>query len=95
MRALLIALVLALTAAAGPARADGWERTANFTARFFEGTFDVLVLRPLSTAALAAGSAFFIASIPLVAPFEGVTPSWNTFVYAPYEYVVLRDIGDF
>jgi hypothetical protein len=69
--------------------------TAAFASRFAEASFDVAVLRPLSTVALVAGSAFFVASVPLVAPFEGLGPSWNAFVYAPYEYVVLREIGDF
>jgi hypothetical protein len=63
--------------------------------RFGEGAFDVLVLRPLSAAALLVGSAMFVVSTPIVAPFEGVGPAWSAFVYAPFEYTILRPLGDF
>ena len=49
----------------------------------------------MSMTALVAGSIFFVASVPLVAPFEGIRPAWSTFVYAPYEYTILRGLGDF
>lgn len=94
----------ALVLHASPARAAGLERTREFAARFGEAAFDLMILRPLSGAALAAGSIFFVASAPLSAPegwirtgsfVEGVRPAWSTFVYAPYEYTILREIGDF
>ena len=101
---LLITVLLVLAAGRSAGAAEG-DRTLHFLSRFGEGAFDVVILRPLSAAALVAGSAFFVASVPLVWPFEGgwhsafssenVRPSYNTFIYGPYEYVVLRDIGDF
>jgi hypothetical protein len=95
MSALLAAASLAFALHADSAQATSFGRAAKFVPRFGEATFDVLILRPLSGAALLAGSVFFVASVPFVAPFEGLRPAWNTYVYAPYEYTVLRDIGDF
>jgi hypothetical protein len=91
----VIAASLALVVHAGSAQAAAFEQTGKFASRFGEATFDVLILRPMSVAALIAGSIFFVASVPLVAPFEGIRPAWSTFVYAPYEYTVVRDLGDF
>ena len=86
---------LAVALHADTARAADFSRTANLAKHFTDGAFDVVVLRPLSAVALVVGSVFFVASAPLVAPFEGVRPAWNTFVYAPYEYTVVRGLGDF
>jgi hypothetical protein len=91
----VIAASLALVVHAGSAQAAVFEQTGRFASRFTEATFDVLVLRPMSMTALVAGSIFFVASVPLVAPFEGIRPAWSTFVYAPYEYTILRGLGDF
>jgi hypothetical protein len=98
--ALLAATSLALVVHVDSAQAAG--ETAPFAQRFGEAAFDVIVLRPLTAAALVAGSVFFVASVPLVGPYEGargsiegIRGSWQTFVYAPYEYTVLRDLGDF
>jgi hypothetical protein len=94
LAASLVAAWLAVALHADSAEAAA-ARTEKFASRFGEAAFDVMILRTASTAALLAGSAFFIASVPLVLPFEGWRPSFNAFVYAPYEYVVLRPLGDF
>jgi hypothetical protein len=100
----VIGAALALVVHADSAQAASFEQTGKFASRFGEAAFDLLVLRPLSASALLAGSAFFVASAPLVAPYEtfrtgdvveAVHPAWSVFVYAPYEYTVLRDLGDF
>jgi hypothetical protein len=100
--AIAIAACIAVFASAAPARAAEESESKVFPLRFVEGAFDVMILRPLSAAALVAGSVFFVASLPLVTPYEGVRGSlegvrgsWSAFVYAPYEYTVLRDLGDF
>jgi len=90
---LLVTVILVLVAGHS-AGAEG-NRTGEFASRFGEAAFDVAILRPLSAAALVAGSAFFVASLPLVLPFEGWRASYDAFVGAPYEYVVLRAVGDF
>jgi len=98
------AVALALVLQTGPAQAAVLERTGHFAKRFGEATFDILILRPLSVTALVAGSAFFVASAPFSTPDgwirtgsfrEGIRPAWSTFVYAPFEYTILRDLGDF
>jgi hypothetical protein len=87
---------LAAVAPASSAQADGaLSRTGHMMGRFGEGAFDVIWLRPLSATALVVGSAMFVVSAPIVAPFEGLSPAWSAFVYAPFEYTVLRPIGDF
>lgn len=83
---LACAVVLSL-AQAGPARADAGE--------FWRSTFDIAVLRPLNAAAVVVGSAFFVASVPLVVWAEEPATAFDIFVYAPYEYTFLRDLGDF
>ena len=103
IRALAVA-GLALLLCTESAQAGAFDRTAHWAGRFGEAAFDVIVLRPLSAVALAAGSVFFVASAPVSTPdgwirtgsfVEGVRPAWSTFVYAPYEYTVLRGIGEF
>lgn len=96
----LVAAWLGLVAHADAAQAAGFSQTAHVASRFGEASFDVIVLRPMSAMALAVGSVFFVASVPFVAPFgggrfEGVRSAWSAFVYAPYEYTVLRPLGDF
>jgi hypothetical protein len=100
--ALGIAVSLAVTAHANGAQAASESNSRDFPLRFAEAAFDVSILRPLSAVALVTGSAFFVASVPLVAPYgaisgslDGVRGSFTAFVYAPYEYTVLRGIGDF
>jgi hypothetical protein len=102
--ALLVAALLAPMVASRPAPAASLQETVNATQRVGESAFDLVILRPLSGAALVVGSAFFVASAPFVAPmgfvrygasFEGWRPAFSTFVYAPFEYVILRDLGDF
>lgn len=85
----LCGLVAALALAVGP------PASAVSAAGVAAGAVDVAVVRPLNIAALAAGAIFFVATVPLVAPFEGIKTAWTTFVYAPYEYTFRRPIGDF
>ncbi len=57
-------------------------------------TLDAVVVRPLGAAASAAGLAFFLASLPLVAPARQIGTSWEIFVLAPVDYTFLRPLGD-
>ena len=92
--ALLAAALLGPVAGPRPAAAS-FEETANASQRVADSAFDLILLRPLSGAALVVGSAFFVAAAPFVAPFEGLRSAWGTFVYAPYDYAIKRDLGDF
>jgi hypothetical protein len=57
--------------------------------------FDVVVMRPLSAAATVAGLAFFVASVPFVAPSSKVHTAWEIFVAGPGEYTFRRPLGVF
>lgn len=91
----MLAAWLAIAVQAGPAQAADFSKTRDATYRVGATAFDLIVLRPLNAAALAVGTMFFVASVPFVAPFEGIRPAWSSFVYAPYEYTVLRPLGEF
>lgn len=67
-----------------------------------EESFDLIVLRSTGMLSLAMGSVFFAATAPLVAPHsaingstEGLRGSFDVFVYPPYEYTFLRELGEF
>ncbi len=88
-----LALAAALALAVAP-RAAG----AVSAGEVADVAFDVVVLRPLNATAVVLGAVFFVGSAPFVAPFEGregVETAWDIFVYAPWEYAVLRDLGEF
>jgi len=100
--ALLVAALAAPVARPSPAAAS-LEETGKAAQRAADSAFDLVLLRPLSTAALVVGSTFFVVSAPFVAPMgfvrhgaslEGLRPAFSTFVYAPYEYAIKRDLGD-
>jgi len=85
---LLLAIAMSLAGAPRPAE-------AATTVEVLAAAYDVTILRPLNACAVVLGSVFFVASAPFVAPFMGVRTARDVFVYAPYEYTVERDIGDF
>jgi hypothetical protein len=93
-RGAIVACVLGIAIAAAPSAALA-ESFGDTMVRGAEVTYDVAILRPLNAVATVLGTGFFLASLPLVAPFEGISTSWDVFVYAPFEYTVLRDIGEF
>ena len=44
---------------------------------------------------MALGAVFFCASAPFVWPSDGLQTAYDVFVYAPYEYTILRPLGEF
>ena len=60
-----------------------------------EVIFDLIILRPLGTAATVAGLPMFLASCPLLVPSGEYLTSWDIFVLAPAEYTFRRPLGDF
>lgn len=88
---------IALVLAGGPAPAEAatLSEVGDGFVRGAAVAYDVTILRPLNAAATVLGAGFFLASAPLVAPFEGLETAWDVFVYAPFEYTVLRDLGEF
>jgi hypothetical protein len=94
-RSIAASLALALFAAPSAVGAATWSEIGDDAAKNGAVAFDLIVLRPLNAAALALGTVFFAVSAPFVYPFEGIDTAWDVFVYAPYEYTVVRDLGDF
>ena len=103
--ALLLAGAILVFSGPRPASAD--EDFADPTPFFKEPEFswdqvatagavalDVMLLRPVSAVALVVGCIFFVASAPVVAPFEGFQESYDTFVYPQYHYAFERELGD-
>jgi hypothetical protein len=97
-----LALGLAISLAAPSAQAAGIDDFSRGMKGFAEDAFDLAVLRPAGVVAMLVGAVFFVASVPAVAPYhafqgstEGIRSSYDVFVYPPYEYTILRDIGDF
>jgi len=96
------ALGLALCLAAPGAQAVEAAEIEHGFLRVGEQAFDLVVLRPTGFIALVVGSAFFTASAPVAAPYhavkgsmEGVRGAYDVFVYPPYEYTILRPLGEF
>ena len=55
---------------------------------------DAVLVRPLGAVATAAGAAFFVISVPLVAASGGIRESWEFFVIGPVDYTFVRPLGD-
>jgi len=101
-RSLPAALGLAIALAAPAVQAAGMDDFSRGMQGVGEDAFDLAVLRPAGVVAMLVGAVFFVASVPAVAPYhafqgstEGIRSSYDVFVYPPYEYTILRDLGDF
>ena len=60
--------------------------------------FDVFPIRFLSAGATVVGFGAFLVSVPLVGPFgqvEAIRNSWEYFVLGPYDYTIVRPLGEF
>jgi hypothetical protein len=66
-------------------------------AKYANGAFDILVLRPLDAAALVSGAGLMIpASVfGLMGGMEVVDDSWDILVLTSWESLVDRPLGDF
>ncbi len=63
--------------------------------RDLEVTADVVLVRPVSVAAIILGTAFFIVSLPFAIPTGSVGSAARTLVVEPFKYTFNRPIGDF
>jgi hypothetical protein len=99
--AVLVALVVASVAPASRAEGGGAATSSPESEAFASwgaagvSVFDILVLRPLGTAASAAGLGFFVAASPLAAVSGRIGTTWDIFVLGPVDYTFLRPLGDF
>lgn len=86
----VVCLVLSLSA--GPSRAV--EPEGLTWGRVPAQVYDLLIVRPMGFASLAAGAGFFVIAAPLTAPFGDVGAIWELYVEDPYEFTFLRPLGD-
>jgi len=100
--AALLACVSAIAIGSQGARAASLSDVGRGMGRVAAQAFDLTVLRPTGMLAFAAGSVFFVATAPFAEPYyairgsaEGIRSSWDVFVYPPYEFTFLREVGDF
>ena len=86
-----LAIVVSLLVAA-PTRAEDASPSGlrKLPAQFY----DLLIMRPLGLASLAAGAGFFALAGPLTAPFGDVGTAWELFVEEPFEFTFRRSLGN-
>jgi hypothetical protein len=65
--------------------------------RFFDQTFDLIVVRPLSAVTLGTGAALFVGTAILTAPngIDGISDAYDRFIREPGEYFWSRPLGEF
>jgi len=63
--------------------------------RGFAAVGDLLVVRPLGTAATIGGFGLFAVASPFAAMADGADEVYDTLVEKPGEYTFVRDLGDF
>ncbi len=56
--------------------------------------FDVVLVRPLGIVSLAAGTAFFIVSLPFTLPSRSVGTAARRLVAEPFKFTFTRPIGE-
>ncbi len=91
LRATLLALVLAMTAAS-PAAAQEDTGTGD---RATDMVLDVVVMRPLGLAATVIGSVLTVVALPFTIPSGSVASSAHELIVKPAEYTFKRPLGDF
>ncbi len=81
-----ILVVIFLVSTAAPALAGG---------RTWEIGVDVLLVRPISLAAIVIGTAVFVVSLPFSIPSRSVEPVAQKLVAEPFKFTFTRPIGSF
>jgi hypothetical protein len=101
-RSALIACAFVLAVGSQSARATTLSDTGHAFASVGEDAFDLIVLRTTGMLAVSMGAVFFAATVPFVTPYhafrgttDGIRSSYDVFIYPPYEYTFLRELGDF
>ena len=63
--------------------------------RALDATMDILLVRPVSLAAIVVGTAVFIVSLPFSIPSKSVGATAQTLIVEPFNYTFTRPIGWF
>lgn len=59
-----------------------------------EIAMDIILIRPLGVASVAAGVAFFVVGLPFTLPTMSVGLAAKKLVVEPFKYTFVRPIGD-
>ncbi|MBI5901945.1 MAG: hypothetical protein HZB84_00450 [Deltaproteobacteria bacterium] len=59
-----------------------------------EIALDIILIRPLGVASVAAGAAFFVVGLPFTLPTMSVGLAARKLVVEPFKYTFVRPIGD-
>ena len=86
----LATLALADSGACTPCDEDGWSVERGWAA-----FGDVLLVRPLGTAATIGGFGIFAVASPFAAMADATEEVFDTLVKEPADYTFNRDLGDF
>ena len=90
--ALLTATALLSAVLVAPAAAAA-DPTAGASRDYAAITVDMLLLRPLSVMSTLLGSALFVISLPITAPFRVVGAASDQLVVEPGAYAFTRPLG--
>jgi hypothetical protein len=88
----LLLIFLTVLLVLGGSYSGGWaqEKTYNDTINLV----DLFIARPLGVVAAAAGTAFFIVSLPFTLPTRSVEDSFDMFVLEPWKFSFVRDFPE-
>ena len=89
-----IAAVLILVMLSGVSSAAQVAKETTNPPSAEEMVFDVLLLRPLGIASLAAGTVFFVVALPFTLPSRSVGVSARRLVAEPFKFTFTRPIGE-
>ncbi len=88
-RIVVLTLIASFLAASVPAFGyDGYDQAPLMI-------FDVVIVRPVSLAAIVVGTAAFIIALPFAATSGSVGPVARSLVAEPFVYTFQRPVGDF
>lgn len=92
---LIASFVLAGTSLADSGACNPCDDSDWSVERGFAAVGDLLIVRPLSTAATIGGFGLFAAASPFAAMADSADEVYSTLVVNPGKYTFVRDLGDF
>jgi len=95
LASLVVGLALTTIALADSGTCTPCDDSDWTVARGFAAVGDLLVVRPLGTAATIGGFGLFAVASPFAAMADATDEVFDTLVQEPGEYTFVRDLGDF
>ena len=88
----LLLIFLTVLLVLGGSYSAGWAQEKTYNDRM--NLVDLFIARPLGLVAAAAGTAFFIVSLPFTLPTRSVEDSFDMFVVQPWKFSFVRDFPE-